>query len=76
MIILFVREVKIMEKFGIPLALGMALSENPDAMQVFSHLPENKRQQIISGTHTVKSKEEMQKYVNDLVQQYKKGAEQ
>lgn len=60
-----------MEKFGVPISLGMALTENPAAMQVFSNLPENKKQQIIDGTHTVKSKEEMQKYVNDLILRYK-----
>ena len=60
-----------MEKFGIPIGFGMALSQNPDAMHVFANLPEAQRQQIIEGTHAVKSKEEMQKYVNDLITEYK-----
>lgn len=60
-----------MKKFGIPAAFGMALSQNPDAMQVFSNLPEGKKQQIISATQTIKGKDEMQKYVNDLIALYK-----
>lgn len=45
----------------------MALAMNPEAMQKFSSLPENKKQEIINGTHSVSSKKEMQHYVENLL---------
>jgi len=59
-----------LEKFGIPIALGMALSENPQAMYQFAKLDEEKKQEIIKGTQKVKSKEEMRQYVNRLITEY------
>ena len=60
-----------MDKTEIPIGFSMALATNPDAMQVFSSLSEYKKQQIIQGTHLIKSKAEMQQYVNDLVSNVK-----
>lgn len=56
-----------MEKHEMPLGFGMALAQNPEAMQKFAMLSEDKKQEIIVGTHSVKSKEEMHQYVNNLV---------
>jgi len=56
-----------MEKGEMPVGFAMALSMNPEAMQHFSMLSEDKKQQIIAGTHSVRSKKEMHQYVNDLV---------
>ncbi len=50
-----------------PIGFSMALALNPDAMKKFALLDENKKQEIINGTHNIKSKDEMQKYVNDLI---------
>ena len=49
-----------------PVGFAMALAMNPDAMQKFAVLSEAQKQQIIAGTHNVKSKEEMHRYVSSL----------
>ncbi len=56
-----------MKKDEMPLGLGMALAMNPEAMQKFALLPEAKKQEIISGTHTISSKEEMRQYVETIL---------
>lgn len=56
-----------MEYYEMPLGLGMALAQNPEAMQKFLNLTESKKQKIIQGTHTVKSKEEMKQYVENMI---------
>lgn len=52
---------------GIPLGFGMALAQNPDAMDVFSGLTEEQRNHVIEKSRGVKSKEEMRSYVDSLV---------
>lgn len=49
-----------------PMGFSMALAQNPEAMQKFSMLSEDKKKQIIDGTHSVKSKQEMHEYVNRI----------
>ena len=49
-----------------PLGFSMALAQNPDAMQKFAMLSEEKKKQIIDGTHSVKSRQEMHEYVNKI----------
>ncbi len=56
-----------MKKEDMPVGFAMALAMNPDAMEKFATLSEEQKLEIISGTHTVKSKEEMHQYVNSLV---------
>ena len=56
-----------MEQNEMPVGFAIALAMNPKAMQKFSALSEEKKQQVIVGTHGVKSKEEMHRYVNSLV---------
>lgn len=56
-----------MERNEMPVGFAMALAMNPDAMQKFSMLNEEQKQQIIAGTHTVKSRDEMHRYVDSLV---------
>ena len=55
-----------------PVGFAMALAMNPDAMQKFATLSETEKQEIIAGTHNVKSKNDMHRYVNDLVSSNKK----
>ena len=50
-----------------PLGFSMALARNHDAMRRFATLDEARRLEIIAGTHGVKSKEEMQQYVDSIV---------
>jgi len=52
---------------GMPLGLGMALAQNLEAMNYFSSLPKQKQQEIISHTHQIQSKSEMQSYVESLI---------
>ncbi|MBQ7788511.1 MAG: hypothetical protein IJ398_02525 [Clostridia bacterium] len=56
-----------MEHNELPLGFGMALAQNPEAMQKFALLSEEEKQEIINGTHSVKSRKEMHEYVNRLV---------
>ncbi len=56
-----------MKRDEMPVGFSMALAQNPDAMQKFALLGEDKKKQIIDGTHSVKSKQEMHEYVNKLI---------
>jgi len=51
----------------IPLGLGIALSENMNAMNYFSSLSKDQQRQIIDQTHQIQSKSEMQAFVNSLI---------
>ncbi|MBQ8827632.1 MAG: hypothetical protein IJZ90_00630 [Clostridia bacterium] len=50
-----------------PIGFSMALAQNPEAMQKFAMLSDNKKHEIIAGTHLVKSKKEMHEYVSKFV---------
>ncbi|MGN0494418.1 MAG: hypothetical protein ACI4F7_12275 [Acutalibacteraceae bacterium] len=56
-----------MENYEMPMGFGMALAQNPVAMQKFANLSEQEKQKIIAGTHSVSSKEEMHSYVDRLL---------
>lgn len=56
-----------MERNEMPVGFAMALAMNPDAMQKFGALSEEQKQAVIAGTHSVKSRDEMHRYVNSLV---------
>ncbi|MBE6717141.1 MAG: hypothetical protein E7573_09495 [Ruminococcaceae bacterium] len=56
-----------MNPYEMPVGFSMALALNPEAMQKFALLNETQKQKIINGTHNVKSKEEMQQYINKLI---------
>ena len=49
-----------------PMGFSMALAQNPLALQKFAMLSEDKKRQIIEGTHSVNSKQEMHEYVNKI----------
>lgn len=53
----------------LPLGFSMTLAKNADALQSFSQMSESQKQAVIDGTHNIKSKVEMQEYVNNLVRQ-------
>ena len=59
-----------MENYEMPVGLGMALAQRPDAMKKFVNLSEDKKHEIINGTHSVSSKEEMQQYVDRIISEY------
>ena len=56
-----------MKKDEMPIGFGIALAQNPDAMQRFAMLDENEQQKLIDGTHAIRSREEMHRYVNQIV---------
>ncbi|MGN1135028.1 MAG: hypothetical protein ACI4SF_02300 [Oscillospiraceae bacterium] len=45
-----------MGNYEMPTGFGMAPAMNHEAMQKFAPLPENQKQEIINGTHSVSSK--------------------
>lgn len=55
-----------MKRNEMPVGFSMALAQNPEAMQKFAMLSEDKKKEIINGTHSVKSRREMHEYVNKL----------
>lgn len=56
-----------MTKDEMPVGFAMALAMNPDAMQKFATLSEDEKDKIIEGTHAVKSRDQMHRYVDSLV---------
>ena len=56
-----------MRKDEMPVGFAMAPAMNPDAMQKFASMSEKQKQRGINGTHAVKSREEMRRYVDSLV---------
>ncbi len=56
-----------MKRDEMPVGFSMALAQNPEAMKKFALLGEDKKKQVIEGTHSVKSKQEMHEYVNKLI---------
>jgi len=50
-----------------PMGLDIALAKNTKAADYFYALPEATQKQIMDHTHTISSKEEMQAYVDSLV---------
>ncbi len=56
-----------MKNDEIPIGFSMALAQNPEAMQKFALLNEEKKKEIINGTHSIHSKQEMHEYVNKLI---------
>ncbi len=53
----------------IPLGLGIALAQNLNAMNYFASLDDTGKQQVIDGTHSVRSKSEMKQYVSNLAEE-------
>jgi uncharacterized protein YdeI (YjbR/CyaY-like superfamily) len=51
---------------GMPLGFGMALAQNPSAMQAFSSLSPEQQHEVINATHQIHSKQEMSAYINQL----------
>lgn len=51
----------------VPMGFSMAIAKNMDAFKKFSLLPEDKRKEIIDRTKYISSQQEMNMYVQDLV---------
>lgn len=59
-----------MDKHEIPVGFSMALAQNPEAMEKFAKLSEDQKATIIEGTHSVNSKNEMHRYVDNIRTKY------
>ncbi len=57
----------IIKNYEIPIGLGMALAQKPEAMEKFATFSEAKKQEIINGTHSISSKQEMRQYVDKII---------
>ncbi len=49
-----------------PLGLGMALAQNPSALDRFSRLNEDEKRELIGSVHGIRSKEEMRAFVDQF----------
>lgn len=58
-----------LDKKGIPIGLGLALSDNVEAMNAFYSLDEAERDKIIQRSHNARSKEDMAGIVSSLIKQ-------
>ncbi len=56
-----------MKRSEMPIGFGMALMENPQAMKNFSMLSEEKKQAIVEGSRSVRSRSEMYRYVDEIL---------
>ena len=56
-----------MTKNAMPVGFAMALAMNPEAMQKFALLSDEKKREVIAGTHSVNSRKEMHLYIASLV---------
>lgn len=50
----------------IPLGLSMAMGQNPQAMEYFTHLTSEQKNQLIGSVHNVHSKSEMKRFVQKM----------
>lgn len=50
----------------VPMGFAMALAQNTEAMAHFSNLSPQQQKEILAKTKWIRSKEEMQAYVNHL----------
>ncbi len=64
------RKENAMDKFEMPVGLGMALAMNPEAMHKFASLTDRQKWEVVSGTHAVSSRKEMQQYVQNMLTAY------
>lgn len=58
-----------MKQNDVPLGFGFALAQDPEAMQKFASMPEQKRQEILQKAQNVSDKNEMQTLVHNLIAQ-------
>lgn len=50
----------------LPLGFGMALAQQPKAMEHFVNMSDTEKSKILSDIHNIKSKEEMKIFVSKL----------
>lgn len=51
-----------------PMGLGMALSQNIDALNIFSNMTDAQQKAVFNHTHAINSKAEMRDFVQQIAQ--------
>lgn len=62
-----------MDKRDLPLGFGMALAQDELAMKKFESMTESEKASIVQQTHSVHSKQEMQRLVSSLIEDGKQA---
>lgn len=60
--------VDVINENEMPLGFGMALAQNTAAMKFFFELPVSEQRRLIDGTHQIRSKSEMHRYVSSIAE--------
>ena len=55
-----------MDYYQVPIGFGMALARNPRALNTYSAMTEQQKQEILSRAHNAKSEQDMNRIVNAL----------
>ena len=55
-----------MDWYEMPLGLGVAFDDNPEAKHRFISMPEPEQRKVIAGANRMNSREEMNAYVRSL----------
>lgn len=50
----------------VPIGFGLALAQNEEALSRFSALTDEQKQQVIDATHSIRSKDEMRRFVDRI----------
>lgn len=55
-----------MDYYKVPIGFGMALAMNPPALNAYSAMTEERKQEILKRAHNAASEEEMHRIVNSI----------
>ena len=55
-----------MDFYKVPIGFGMALAMNPPALNAYSAMTEQQKQEILNKAHNANSEQEMHQIVNGL----------
>jgi len=55
-----------MDYYKVPIGFGMALAMNPPALNTYSAMTEEEKQQILNRAHNARSEKEMHDIVNHI----------
>ena len=55
-----------MDYYKVPIGFGMVLSMNPGALNAYSAMTEERKQEILKRAHSAASEEEMHRIVNSI----------
>lgn len=55
-----------MDYYKVPIGFGMALAMNPPALNAFSEMTEDQKQDILNKAHNARSEKDMHDIVNSI----------